>query len=149
VSRRRAVITGLGPVTPLGIGVSAFWNALCERRCGVRRLRAFDPARFASQIGGEIDSLNVGNYLPKAYRKAAKIMARDIVLAVAAAHQALCDAQLRTRCLLDRGEASGEPNFDHTRFGANIGAGLICADLPELAEALAGASEDGRFSFPR
>ncbi len=149
MSSRRVVITGLGPVTPLGIGVSAFWNALCERRCGVRRIRAFDPARFASQIGGEIDNLNVGDYVPKAYRKAAKIMARDIVLAVAAAHQAVCDAQLRTRCLLERGEVSGEPNIDSTRFGANIGAGLICADLPELAEALAGASTNGRFDFAR
>lgn len=147
MNHRRVVITGLGPVTPLGVGVTAFWNALLERRCALRRLQAFDPGRFDSQIGGEIDDLKVQNFVPKGYRKAAKIMARDIELAVIAAHQAVTDAGLRTKCLIDRGEAEGEPRFDPTRFGANIGAGLICADLPELAEVLHGASEDGVFSF--
>ena len=149
MSGRRVVITGLGPVTPIGAGVTAFWKALLERRSGVRRLRAFDPARFDSQVGGEIDGLSVADYVPKSYRKAAKIMARDIVLAVAAAHQAVRDAGLHTRCLIERGEADGTPNVDSARFGANIGAGLICADLPELAEALYSAHEDGRFSFAR
>ena len=149
MNARRVVITGLGPVTPLGIGVKDFWNALLEKRCGVRRLRAFDPARFGSQIGGEIDNLSIANYVQKGYRKAAKIMARDIVLAVAAAHQALTDAGLHTKSLIERGEATGEPNLDSTRFGANIGAGLICADLPELAEALHAVSENGQFSFAR
>jgi 3-oxoacyl-[acyl-carrier-protein] synthase II len=149
VNSRRVVITGLGPVTPIGIGVAAFWNALLEGRSGIRRIQSFDPARFESQIGGEIAGLNVADYVPKSYRKAAKIMARDIVLAVAAAHQAVRDAGLHTRCVLERGEAEGGANVDSARFGANIGAGLICADLPELAEALHGASEDGRFSFAR
>lgn len=146
---QRVVITGLGPVTPLGIGAVDFWNALLEGRSAVRRLQAFDPARFHSQIGGEIDGLKVTNYIPKSYRKGAKIMARDIVLAVVAAHRAVSDAGLRTKCLLDRGEAEGGPNFDPTRFGANIGAGLICADLQELAEALHSASTDGEFSLAR
>ncbi len=146
---RRVVISGLGPVTPIGIGAPAFWDALLEARSGIRRLQAFDPMRFESQVGGEIPSLSVADYVHKGYRKAAKIMARDIVLAVAAAHQAVSDAGLRTRCLLERGEAEGGFPVDSTRFGANIGAGLICADLPELAEALYGASEEGRFSFAR
>jgi 3-oxoacyl-[acyl-carrier-protein] synthase II len=149
VNSRRVVITGLGPVTPIGIGAAAFWSALLEGRSGIQRIQAFDPARFESQIGGEIPDLKVADYVPKSYRKAAKVMARDIVLAVAAAHQAVSDARLRTRCLLERGEAEGVPNVDSTRFGANIGAGLICADLPELAEALHGANEEGRFSFAR
>lgn len=146
---RRVVITGLGPVTPLGVGVTSFWAALTEGRSAVRRLEAFDPSRFDSQIGSEIPSLTVGEYVPKNYRKAAKIMARDIVLAVAAAHQAVTDAGLRTRCVLDRGDAQGDPNFESGRFGANIGAGLICADLAELAEVLHGSSENGVFSFAR
>jgi 3-oxoacyl-[acyl-carrier-protein] synthase II len=146
---RRVVITGVGPVTPIGIGASAFWSALLEKRSGIRRVRAFDPSQFQSQIGGEIDGLSVGDYVPKSYRKAAKIMAHDIVLAVAAAHQVITDAKLQTKCLIDRGEAQGAPNLDVTRFGANIGAGLICADLPELAEGLHSASTDGRFSFAR
>ena len=146
---RRVVITGLGPVTPIGIGVTAFWDALLEKRCGIRRMQSFDPSRFDSQIGGEIDGLNIGDYVPKSYRKAAKIMARDIMLAVAAAHLAIKDARLKTKCLIERGEADGEPNLDITRLGANIGAGLICADLGELTEALHGANEDGVFSFAK
>jgi len=147
VSPQRVVITGLGPVTPIGVGVAAFWNGLLEGRNGIRRIQAFDPARFASQMGGEVLGLQIADYVPKSYRKASKIMARDIVLAVAAAHQAVSDAGLRTRCLLDRGDAQGEPNFDPARFGANIGSGLICADLHELAEALHSASESGVFSI--
>jgi 3-oxoacyl-[acyl-carrier-protein] synthase II len=146
---RRVVVTGLGPVTPIGTGVTAFWNGLLEKRCGLRRMQNFDPARFASQLGGEIDGLSISDAVPKGYRKATKIMARDIMLAVVAAHDALCDAGLRTKCLIERGEAAGSPNVDNTRLGVNIGAGLICADLPELAEALHSASTDGQFSFAK
>lgn len=146
---RRVVITGVGPVTPIGIGATEFWNGLLERRCGVRRITAFDPSRFDSQVGGEIDGVSVTDFVPKGYRKSAKVMARDIVLAVAAAYKAVTDAGLHTKCVLERGEASPPSNVDSARFGANIGAGLICADLNELAEALHGSSAGGVFSLAR
>lgn len=149
MTHRRVVISGLGPVTPIGIGPSDFWNALLDARNGVRRISAFDPSRFDSQIGGEIDGVAIGDYVPKAYRKSAKVMARDIVLAVAAAYKAVSDAGLRTKCHVERGETPDPPNVDSTRFGANIGAGLICADLNELAEALHAASENGTFSLAK
>jgi 3-oxoacyl-[acyl-carrier-protein] synthase II len=149
MNRRRVVITGLGPVTPIGTGAGPFWEALLAGRSGIRRLAAFDPARFDSQIGGEIAQINIGDAVPKAYRKAAKIMARDIALAVVAAYEAVKDAGLKTRCLFERGDATGEPNLDNARFGANIGAGLICADLAELAQAMAGAQENGTFSLAK
>ncbi len=145
----RVVITGLGPVTPLGIGPADFWTGLLEGRSAVRRITAFDPSGFDSQVGGEIQSAQISDCVPKSYRKASKIMARDIVLAVMAAYQAVRDAGLRTRCVIDRGDETGEPNLDPARFGANIGAGLICADLPELAEALVSASDDQVFSMQR
>jgi 3-oxoacyl-[acyl-carrier-protein] synthase II len=148
VNGRRVVITGLAPVTPIGVGVTDFWNALLEGKSGIRRLQSFEPTRFESQIGGEIDGVKTANHVPKSYRKADKIMARDIVLAVAAAHLAVTDADLHTKCLLERGEAS-ERNVDSTRLGVNIGAGLICADLPELAEALYGGTDDGEFSMAK
>lgn len=149
MSPRRVVITGLGPVTPLGVGCADFWNALLEGRSAVRRIQSFDPGRFDSQIGSEIDGLNIANHVPKSYRKAGKIMARDIVLAVAAAHHAVLDSGLRTKCLVERGEAENAPLVNSSRFGANIGAGLICADLPELAEALFSATENGEFSMAK
>lgn len=147
MSDRRVVITGLGPVTPIGVGVADFWNALLEGKNGIRRLQAFDPGRFDSQIGGEIDGCTINDAVPKAYRKAGKIMARDIVLAVVAAHKALSDAGLATKCLIERGDNPGPSNIDSTRFGANIGAGLICADLSELSEALASARDGEKFSL--
>ena len=146
---KRVVITGLGPATPIGIGAGDFWNALLEGQCGIRRLQAFDPSGFDSQIGGEIEGAKLANFVPKSYRKAGKIMARDIVLAVIAAHQAVSDAGLRTKCLIERGDVEGGLNFDPSRFGANIGAGLICADLNELAEALHSAADNGKFSMDR
>lgn len=147
---RRVVITGVGPVTPIGIGAEAFWSALLEGRSGTQRASAFDPAGFDSQICGEVRSIeSVNDFVPKSYRKAGKIMARDIILAVAAAYHAVRDAGLKTRCILERGEGESPANVDSTRFGANIGAGLICADLPELAEALASAAPDGIFDIHR
>ena len=148
MSPRRVVITGIGLATPVGIGAEHVWNALLESKCGVRRLTAFDPSGFESQVGGEIDALVMKNYVPRSYLKSTKVMARDIEIAVAAAYEAAKDAGLRTKCIIDRGEAQGPPNFHVTRFGANIGAGLICADLTELAGALATAvDESGRFSL--
>lgn len=146
MNARRVVITGLGPVTPIGVGVDAFWSGLLEGRSGIHRIDSFDPSRFDSQLGGEIQNIKVGDFVPKNYRKSAKIMARDIELAVAAAHCAVRDAGLKTKCLVERGEADAV-NIDSTRFGANIGAGLICADLAELAECLAGAATDGVFDL--
>jgi len=123
-------------VTPIGVGAEAVWNALIEKKCGVKRIAAFDPSAFKSQVGGQLESFSMGNFVPKAYRKSTKVMARDIEIAVAAAYEAAKDAGLKTKCLIERGEAQGPPNFDVTRFGANIGAGLICTDLNELAGAL-------------
>lgn len=149
MSERRVVITGLGPVTPIGIGAPEFWSALLEGRNAVRRTKAFDPARFDSQVAAEIEGLSVADYVPKRYRKSARIMARDIELAVAAAHLAITDAGLVTKSLIDRGDTEAGLNVDPARMGANIGAGTICADLSELSEALASASVNGEFCLKR
>ncbi len=148
MSSRRVVITGVGLATPIGIGTDNVWKALLEKKCGVRRLTAFEPSAFESQVGGEIDSLVMKSYVPRSYLKSTKVMARDIEIAVAAAYEAARDAGLKTKCLIDRGEAQPPSNVDSTRLGVNIGAGLICADLTELAGALAtAADEQGRFSM--
>lgn len=148
--RHRVVVTGLGVATPIGIGVDAYWEALLDRRCGIRRISAFDPGGFPGQIGGELPEFSFGDFIPKTYRKSVKVMARDIVIAVVAAYHAVKDAGLITRCIIERGESPGPANVDSTRFGANIGAGLICADLPELAGALSTAvDEAGAFSLKK
>ncbi|HSW47028.1 MAG TPA: beta-ketoacyl-[acyl-carrier-protein] synthase family protein [Phycisphaerae bacterium] len=148
MSSRRVVITGLGLATPIGLGVEKAWKNLLEGETGIRRISFFNPSRFDSRIGGEIAGLEVREYVPKSYRKSTKVMARDIEIAVAAAYHAARDAGLNTRCLIERGEAGGELNVDSTRFGVNIGAGLICADLTELAGALYTARNgDGCFDI--
>jgi len=148
--QRRVVVTGLGVATPIGLGIEAYWDALLARQSGIKRIEAFDPSGFPCQIGGELPPFKLGDCIPKSYRKSAKVMARDIVIAVRCAYDAALDAGLVTKCIIDRGEASGPPNVDSTRFGANIGAGLICADLNELAGAMSTATdEDGKFSLKK
>jgi 3-oxoacyl-[acyl-carrier-protein] synthase II len=145
----RVVITGLGVASPLGIGASSFWDALIERRSGIGPITSFDASTLPSRVGGQVPAIKMTDYVPKAYRKSIKLMARDIELAVVAAHQAAFDASIPTRCMIDRGEAE-EPAVDSTRLGANIGAGLICPDLTELGSAFATALDDnGEFDLVR
>jgi len=149
-SSGRVVVTGLGLATPIGIGIEAFWEALLGRRCGLRRIEAWDPSGLPAQIAGELPSFSLRDFIPKTYRKSAKVMSRDIQIAVVSAYHAVRDAGLNTKCIIDRGEAPEAANVDSRRFGANIGAGLICADLPELAAALGtAADEDHRFSLSK
>ncbi len=146
--KRRVVITGLGVASPLGLGIEPTWEAMLECRCGIRRIETFDPAGLPCQLGGELPPWKPGDCIPKSYRKSVKVMSRDIQIAVCCAYLAVKDAGLVTKCLVDRGEVHGETNVSSDRFGANIGAGLICADLQELAGALATATaDDGSFDL--
>ncbi len=133
---RRVVITGIGVVSPIGIGSKSFWDALLAGTSGVSTITRFDAGGFASQIAGQVPPFKVGQFIPKDYRKRINVMARDIELAVVAADDAFKDAALKSKAYTD------QPEFDGTRFGCNIGAGLISVDLNELAGAMAG-SRDG------
>lgn len=148
-NKRRVVVTGLGVATPIGIGIDAFWDALLRGTCGIKRIAAFDPGGLPIHIAGELPAFQLGDFIPKSYRKSAKVMARDIMIAVVCAYKAVTDARLVTKCVIERGEHPGPPNLDVTRFGANIGAGLICADLDELAGALSTAATDGQFDIKK
>ena len=88
---RRVVITGLGLVTPLGIGVDETWSALCEGRSGIGEITHFDTTEFTTKIAGEVNGFNAEDYLPK---KDAKRTEKFIAYAVAGARMALEDAQL-------------------------------------------------------
>jgi 3-oxoacyl-[acyl-carrier-protein] synthase II len=134
MSRRRVVITGLGPVTAHGIGIDPLWQALCEGRSALAPLRAFDASGFRAAAGAELpESFDVKELVPKSYRKATKVMARDIEIAVGAALLAVKDAGLATRGT----DPDNPPTIAPDRFGCHIGAGLIAAELDELTAALA------------
>src|SRR3954453_8254650 len=94
---RRVVITGVGVVSPLGIGAKAHWEGLISGKPAGKRIAAFDPAGFPSQVGGDVSAYKIGDFVPKSYRKATKVMARDIELAVIAADDAFKDSGLKSR----------------------------------------------------
>ena len=142
-TERRVVITGLGLVTPLGIGVEPFWSALVERRGAIRKIRAFPVAGLPNDVGAEVLDLDkkamIDLALPrvkKPLRKSLNFMARDIQLSVAGAQLAFLDAGL---------EGAG---VDPTRIGVDLGAGLISTELDELAPAIdAGFQSNGSFDY--
>ena len=145
---RRVVISGLGPVSGLGIGAEPNWDGLRDGRSAIARIEAFDPSGFDCRIASEVRDFKVAAFVPKTYRKATKVMARDIGLAVAGADLAARDAGLVTKGTADNGKAA--LSYDPTRVGAHIGAGLIAVDLDELTEALAEATDEaGAFDYHR
>ena len=133
MTNRRVVITGIGVVSPIGIGATTFWQNLIAGQSGIQRITSYDPAGFPCQIAGEVPAFKIGDFVPKHYRKATKVMARDIELAVVAADDAFKDAGIKSKAYTDKPELNGD------RFGCNIGAGLISTDLTELSSALSTA----------
>ncbi len=122
----------------MGIGSRAHWEGLLSGRMGVRRIASFDPAGFPVQIAGEAPPFTIGQYVPKSYRKATKVMARVIELSIVAADDAFKDSGLKSQAYTDK------PDFDGTRFGCNIGAGLINAELNELTAAMTTARSESQ-----
>ena len=143
MTKRRVVITGVGCVSVLGIGREEYFASLKENRSGIDRIKRFDPSKFPGQLGAEAPALRMPKLVPKAHRKATKLMSRDIELAVVAADTAIRDAGLKTK-----GTAPDEPaDLDPTRSGVDIGAGLICCDIVELAAAAEHGVTDGKFDL--
>jgi 3-oxoacyl-[acyl-carrier-protein] synthase II len=134
--RREVVITGLGAVSPMGVGVDALWDGMLEGRCAIGPITRFDPAGIPCQLAGQVPaSFSIRDFVPKHYRKATKVMAPDIELAVAAAQLAVTDAGITTRAAAEEGAAFA-PTVPPERVGCLIGAGLIPANNQELTLAM-------------
>jgi len=86
------VVTGVGLLTPLGIGTEASWEAIRAGRSGIARITQFDPADFSCQIAGEVKGFDPTQYIEK---KEIKKMGRFIQFAIAAADFALKDSGLK------------------------------------------------------
>jgi 3-oxoacyl-[acyl-carrier-protein] synthase II len=140
----RVVITGIGAVTALGVGIEENFSVLLDGRSGIGPIELFPPGKFESCIAGEIKEFSARKFVPKNYRKAVKVMARDIEITVAAADLAFRDAGVVTQ---GTAEDDQELTHDGKRIGCNIGAGLICAELNELGQAVNTAVTDGRFDY--
>ncbi len=87
----RVVITGLGAVSPLGIGAPLLWKRLCAGDSGIDRITTIDARDFPSPIAGEVRDFDAGTYMEP---KMARRMDRFAQFAVVAANEALADAGL-------------------------------------------------------
>ena len=98
--KRRVVVTGIGLVTPLGIGVEKTWQSLCDGKSGIGRITRFDPSELPSQIAAEVKDFDPADFIEK---KEIKKMDRFIQFGVAAAKMAVEDARLEiTEAIADR-----------------------------------------------
>ncbi|MFZ0483479.1 MAG: beta-ketoacyl-ACP synthase II [Desulfobacterales bacterium] len=113
---RRVVITGLGLVTPLGIGVDETWTALCKGQSGISEITRFDASGFDTKIAGEVKNFHPKDFLSK---KEAKRTQLFIAYAVAASRMALENSGLT----IDK--------TNENRIGVLTGCGLGGLELLE------------------
>ncbi len=126
------VVTGIGVVSPIGIGREAFWDSLRQGRSGIApfpQAFGFLPARLGGQIAGFDPKRYVSN------RKSLKIMSRDMVFGVAASQLAMDDAGIRTG------------SCDPDRLGVVFGADWICTPVDECAPTFASCVVDSAFEY--
>ena len=88
---KRVVVTGLGIISPVGIGKDSFWKSLLEGKNGIGKITLFDAAEYSAQIAGEVTDFEPTDYLD---RKDARHMDRYAQFAVVAAQLAIKDAGL-------------------------------------------------------
>ena len=88
---RRVVVTGMGLITPVGIGVEDSWSALCAGKSGVSEITQFDASAYQTQIAAEVKGFNAEDFMPK---KEAKRNELFISYAMAATRMALEDSGL-------------------------------------------------------
>ena len=133
--KKRVVLTGLGAITALGEGAESLWQAAVTGKSGIGFLDGFGS--YTPQIPGAA----IPDFSPEKYvsqRKALKVMARDIQLAVAGASLALDDSNIRGA------------TFDRERFGVIVGSGVLNHELDELAYSVQfSLDESGKFDLEK
>lgn len=106
---RRVVVTGMGAVTPIGIGVEAFWEGLMQGRTGFGPITRFDASEYKCRLAAEVRDFDPEKYMDK---KTARRMEQFCQFAVAAAGEAIADAGLKLE------------QEDPWRVGCSIGSGI-------------------------
>ena len=131
----RVVVTGIGIVSPNGIGRRSFGEAIVEGRSGVGYIESFDTTGQAIKIAGEVKNFDVMPYLGE-HKKSAKLMSRAVGFAVGAAALAVEDSGLDTGRL------------DPARFGVCMGTGITPMDIADLVGPMSKAiGQDGGFDM--
>ena len=114
---RRVVVTGMGAVTPIGIGVENFWNGITNNQVGIQIIDRFDPTEFKAKVAAQVNDFNPKDYMDP---KSAKRMDKFCQYAVAAAKEAVEDANL---CM---------ENEDPYLVGVSIGSGVGSLEQAEV-----------------
>ena len=106
---KRVVITGLGAITPIGIGRDEYWNALISGKSGIGKITRFDTSEFTSKIGAEVKDFEASDYMDT---KESRRMDRFSQFAVAATKLAFEDSKIDLE------------NTDLERVGVVVGSGI-------------------------
>ncbi len=131
---RRAVITGIGVFSPIGMDAAAYWRSLVAGRSGVRPIRDMDVTEFPCRIAADVPEFNdqfaksvfanpVDRREAQNRQKSLRLMARTIQLGVSVAQFAMNDA----------GVAKGQ--IEPTRMGVEFGAAIVHSELDDIARA--------------
>jgi 3-oxoacyl-[acyl-carrier-protein] synthase II len=131
MSKRRVVVTGLGVVSPVGIGVKTAWDNLIAGKSGIAQITKFDASAFASTIAGEVKGFNAEDFIPA---KDARRMDTFIQYGLAAAIEAVKDS----------GIVATDENAE--RIGVSIGSGIGGMQLIEDTDILYQASGPRKIS---
>ncbi len=107
--KKRVVITGIGAITPIGIGKDAFWQSLIAGKSGIKKITRFDASQYTTQIAGEVTDFDPAQYIDK---KEAKRMDRFTQFAVSATKMAFEDSKIDLE------------KEDRERIGTMIGTGI-------------------------
>ena len=126
MARRRVVVTGIGIVSPVGVGVTESWSSIVAGKSGITRITRFDASPFSSQIAGEVKGFEVGQYLAA---KEARRFDTFIHYGLAAAIESISDAGLD----FDR--------LNREQIGACIGSGI--GGLPLIEQTSDAVHEGG------
>lgn len=121
---RRAVLTGLSVLSPVGSDPAAFWQSLRAGVSGVRPIRSFDATSLATHIAGEIPDFDAKKVVPKEHRKRLNQMGRAVQLGFCAAAKAWEDAG---------GPKKGQ--IDPLRYGVEFACMMVATELEDLARA--------------
>ncbi len=109
MNKRRVVVTGLGAVTPIGIGVEEFWSNLLQGKNGIAPITKFDASNFETQFAAEVKNFEPEKFIDK---KSIKRMDPFTQYAIASADMALSDSGLNLE------------KVDRERFGVIFGSGI-------------------------
>jgi 3-oxoacyl-[acyl-carrier-protein] synthase II len=141
--RRRVAVTGIGAVTPIGIGRERMWEGLRGQRSAVRTVTRFDPSRWRSHNAAEVNDFDANDYLE---RKKVKRLERFGTFSIACAIQAIQDAEIdlaaedRERVGAMMGTALGGLSFAEDQLGVFLTQGIKAVDPTLALNVFAGAA---------